>query len=125
MSALLDQLITPSQLAECERIDREMATRNRMPGWLADAPTELQDAIAVRDAKLSITVPDLLSELHDAEAQLATAIQRNDAAMIGRIVLAVRHALANRLACRELYRDPIKLPSAAEAAAMAMVGGTL
>lgn len=148
MSHIMDTYgLDAERRADCARTDREMAAQDAsaavrrsresacadagsvaypLRAWIeggsAEA-TEMRETIAVRDAAMSITVPDLLSELHDAETALTVAITRGDAPLIGQIVLAVRHALANRVACRALYRDPIKLPTTAEAAAMAMYEG--
>lgn len=77
----------------------------------------IEHAWEVRDALIRMTVGDVLEELGDAETVFGEAIRREDEAAIGRIVLGVRQALAERLADRGLFGEPLPQRLSAEQAA--------
>jgi hypothetical protein len=75
----------------------EFDARHFVSGRVAEPlPFDFEHATAV--AMRSVTVEDVLDELHDAAGPLQSAMARGDGAAIGRIVLAVRDHYARELA---------------------------
>lgn len=90
--------------------------------WLPSA--EHNDSLPDVDGWLrKVTVLDVLDQLCDAQDALDVAIRRADAHAIGRIVLAVRHAYAQRLADMEHFDRAMDRPGIEQVAAMALYTG--
>lgn len=71
----------------------------------------------------NVDVRDVLDELYDARAELDVVLKTGDAALIGRLLLEVRQAYAERLVDLDVYGHPtIAGRSAQEAAAEVLVG---
>lgn len=68
-----------------------------------------------------ISMADLIDQLYEAEDVLKPVVDAGDPAMIGEVVLAVKRAYARRMALQELYDEPVSLPSATQAAALAVI----
>lgn len=88
-------------------------------------PSLAQPTVSYRDslarALESIDYQDLLEELAEIEAPLTVALERDDHVTVGRMVLAVRNAYAERLMKHGEGWD-IKTRSAQEAAASVLAG---
>lgn len=82
---------------------------------------EQREQFAIEDWLPKITAADLIDQLYEAEDVFMEAVQAGDAAMIGEVVLAVRKAYARRLAVRELYDEPVQVPTVTQAAALAVI----
>lgn len=90
----------------------------------ADWPAEITDADleeAVRVQREAMTAADVADELVGASDVLDVALRTGDAALVGRIVLAVREAAAFRQAWYRLVGET-RGPSATEAAHLAVTG---
>lgn len=73
--------------------------------------------------RIGIPIEDLLTnEFPECADQLQAAILTGDAALIGKVVLAVRNAYAERLANHAEFGGSLKLPFAAAAASKVIAG---
>jgi hypothetical protein len=76
-----------------------------------------------------IEIDEILDEVAEAGESFMVAIEKGDAAMVGRLVLNVRRAYATRLALREMLDGGMDANSehysAQRAAAVALVGAVL
>lgn len=93
----------------------------------ADWPPEITDSDleeAVRAQRDSLTAADVADELVGCSEVLEVALRTGDAAMVGRIVLAVREAAALRQAWYRLVGEA-RGPSATQAASLAVLGGSV
>lgn len=98
----------------------DTATELRRARHEALAPSESRFQAATRQHLHSLDWSDVIDELADCDDAMNAAMAKGDAALIGRIVLAVRAAYAARLANRELG-EPYLLPWAQEVAARELV----
>lgn len=76
------------------------------------APSESRLQALGRAQLHNVTFLDLVDELIDAEAALMAAVEKNDPALIGRIVLAVRANYAEHLANHDSFNGALRLPGA-------------
>lgn len=85
--------------------------------------TDAEIEVRVADWRNKLGFSDALEELADAGDPLMAALKTNDPTVVGRVVIAVVDALAQRLVLRDLFGpDHDSLVYANAAACMALAG---
>lgn len=67
------------------------------------------------EQQLKLSTADLIEEVYAAEKQFRAAVNSNEPATIGAVVLAAQRALCERRAMEALYDRPFVLPKTEEA----------